>query len=462
MNRTTLITAAVAAIVCGGLLLLQSGRNQRLAEQFDTDTASVAKLELRAQSPGIVPGEVSALNTNAPRPGSIEAAVAEARALSTPQERIDRAVERIEALVADIGDVDQSPAELFKVLPDLLRMVQDLDLDEMIAVAEKLDAPLSMGDTDGKGAMKMILMMLAAEQDPERVLQNPDIMKDRGLRGTVLAALARKDMEAAKSWMENSDMKEQERKQFEQMMAMQLLRTDFAAGLDLIRDNEGSMYALAMIGRFGLPEGTMPQVIAALDEPANEKLRPQLLGMIMNSSMIEGGIESGRQRIEELGLSDEEVTEYLNENIDSLVQIDPAGAFQWLSDAQTPEQYAETFPDAFESWTRQDYNAAGAWLGEMDPSPEKDSAINSYAGLIADLDPKAATIWATEIQNEDLRTQSLQIAARKWVTADADAANAWLSGHGIDLPPAPTQTIEPNAIDFILEEVRLDVENDAP
>lgn len=450
MNRTTLITACVTAAICVALLLMQRGRNSALEKQLTSDTASVEQLERRAASPG----PVSALgNPGAPLPGSVEAAVIEARENSTPQERIDRAVARIEALVADIGDVDQSPAELFKVLPDLLRMVQELDLGEMIAVAQAIDAPLSMGDTDGKGAMKMILLMLAAEQDPQRILEIPDIMENRELRGMVLSSLARKDPKAAREWMASSDMPARERKQMEQMMMFQVLREDVASGLEMIRESdnaEEAMQMLSMMGEFGVSKDTVPQFIAALNDPANEELRPALLKMVVGSTLAAGDVAAARAQVEELGMSDTETAAMLSDSIQPLLRSDPDAAFEWLAEVQTEEQFAESLPNEIRSWARDDYNAAGEWLGGMEPSPVRDNAVKTYAKLVAQIDPKAATIWASQISDEEMRLSSVRTAAEKWQADDPAAAGEWLEEQGIELPARPEPEIAPNAIDALV------------
>ena len=345
MNRTTLITAAATGALCLAALLLQANRNRALAEQVETEDGTVTQLERQAASPGAAPGPVSALNPDAPLPGSIDAAVAEERANTTPQERIDRAVSRIELMVADIGDLDRSPAELFRLLPDLLRLVQDLDLDEMIAVADKIDAPLNMNSNSGKSAMKMILTMLAAEQDPERILRIPEVMETRQLRMTVLNALARRDPEAARRWMENSDLSDGERKQFKQMLTLRLLREDFNAGLERLRGGDNDMrQALAMAGQFAVSEDSLPDVIAAMDRPENAELRPNLVDMVLGASIAQGGVARARERVDEMGLSNEDVNAYLGKKSYMAAQGETGALLDWMSEVQTPEQLATSLP----------------------------------------------------------------------------------------------------------------------
>lgn len=452
MDRSTILTAIATAGTCAALLLVQNGRNRSLASALAADEEAVEELERRAAHPELAAGgAVSALEgPGAPMPGSIEAAVAEARANTTPEQRIANAVERIEALVADIGDMSNSPAELFKVLPDLLRMVQDLDLDEMIAVADALDAPLAMGgDMDGRGAMKFILMMLAADQDPGRILDHPDVKGQGQIEAMVIASLARRDAFAAKERMEDLELPHYMKTRIEQMVVLQMLRDDFASGLAMLRESEDgdSRGALAMIGQFGLPDDLLPQVIDSLDEPENAELRPHLLGIVMSSTIADGGVDAARERAAELDLSDQEIGAMINNHLQALVATDADAAFDWLAEVQTPEQYAETLPEAIRTWARSDYNAAGGWLGRQPPSPARDSAIGNYSNMIAEIDPEAATVWAAEIGDEELRRSSIRYAANRWQQADADAANAWLADRGISLPEtgadAPAEAPEP-------------------
>ncbi len=446
MQNSTLITSGIVSAICAAALTVQWRRNAGLERELETATEAVAELERLAVAPAadLLPGPVSALTPGAPEPGSIEAAIAEARAATTPEERIALALSRIGTLAGLMGEDDRSPAEIIRALPDLLRVVQDLDLEEMIAVAERIDAPLEMGDdATGEGVMKMVLLMLAADQDPQRLLENEEFGDSRELRHMILGSLARRDPEAAMAWVESAGLKGWERDQVERAAVMQLMRDDFPRALDFLasksNDPQEVFQTLSMITAMGMAPELEHQITAAAADPANAELRDGLMKVSFAASVSTGGIEAAKARAQEFGLDEAGTAELLLGNMEPLLALAPAESMDWLAEVTPPERYETTLPNVIKDWARADFNAAGEWLGDQPASPARDGAIASYAELVVEVNPQAAATWTKEIGDDERRLEAVGAVMRHWQNDSPEEAAAWAEANGIPWPPAALQ-----------------------
>jgi hypothetical protein len=74
-----------------------------------------------------------------------------------------------------------------------------------------------------------------------------------------------------------------------------------------------------------------------------------------------------------------------------------------------------------EQWTRNDYKAAGEWIGTLADGPAKNAAIKSFAKTVAPYEPEAAAQWANSLPAGKERDEVLRtIGAQKKKDAPAD------------------------------------------
>jgi len=431
MNRTILITLVATGTVCAAVLISQGAKNRLLRERADEgeERIETLKRDLRRIEP------LTAVVRSATLPGDgIEEAIAKSRASSMPEQRIERSKKQLGIIVEEMGDVSRSPAAFFKVLPDILRIIQDLSTDEMFELADSLDAPIDMSEPESAGVVRMILYMLVAENDPLRVIENSDLMGDREMRQSLLGQLARHDPEAARKWVANSDFSEDEKQAFNERLVLLAFREDIGTGVSLIREiraTEEGDSQFRSLQEIPIPVSQLPDLVAAANNPAFEDLRSDLVSMAIRSAMSSGGISSAREHVDVLNLSDTEVIALLQHQGLELVDADARGTLDWMSELPPTDQLS-TVPLAVETWARRDFNAAGEWLGEMEPSEIKDASIRQFAETISQIDPRAAMLWSVQIQGELLRSSAIQRSAREWRRKDKDAAEAWLSENGYD------------------------------
>lgn len=118
------------------------------------------------------------------------------------------------------------------------------------------------------------------------------------------------------------------------------------------------------------------------------------------------------------------------------------------------QQWAERLPEGpprgsalssvFGHWTGADPQAAVRQVMNMEPSFDRDFALNGLTAALAHKDGEAAVLWAAEIENPGLQEIALTRAAETWLRNDPEAAIDWLPSSGLS------------------EKIRLDIHNLLP
>ncbi len=398
MNRTYWTTVALIGLLIGTALFAQSIRNRGLEHQL-----AIARPIAGEQSG-------SAIDSNANQVINVHDAVDDA-----PQS--EQAAEEIAALVANLGDMRRDPSGLIRLLPKLLPIVDSLSAGEMIEVARSLD---SSEQADGTSAARMILLLLAAEDDPERILKDDALLKDPGVLQGVMGALARRNPHKARKWLEKLSLPESARQRLDQVVFLQTLRSDVPSGIAYLRENReivnNSPHLFA-------PESLATQLMTASDLPENADIRRELVALVLRSADAKGGVNATRKEAERFRVASEDLVNFFQSSYRKSGSED---LLTWMSDSLSMSDQLKVIPNALGRWASQDYNAAGKWLGEMAASSAKDEAIRSYAHAVIDLDPEAAMVWATEIQNEEMRKGAAAYLLERWSEADPAAAEAYL------------------------------------
>ena len=99
----------------------------------------------------------------------------------------------------------------------------------------------------------------------------------------------------------------------------------------------------------------------------------------------------------------------------------------WLLSHSSEQHLTTNIEKLINAWTRADFNSAATWLGDLEPSPARDTAVTVFAPLVAKEDPAAAFEWGVTIGGADARRRALEKVMREWLNAapgDAEAAVA--------------------------------------
>lgn len=116
-------------------------------------------------------------------------------------------------------------------------------------------------------------------------------------------------------------------------------------------------------------------------------------------------------------------------------QEDPRAAAEWA--LANPGMRGKSDPEVVLAevvgvWTAKEPAAAGQWLGQLAGTADYDSAAGAYVKGICESDPASGFAWARTIGAGQDRTESLNLAARRWLQTEPEAARRALLAEGFE------------------------------
>jgi hypothetical protein len=438
MKISTLLPAIAAALICGTIIVVQLGRNRSLDQRLESLHPDAAV----ALTDGLSPREASRPSARLSNKRQDEN---ETPAPGTPEfeERVARATQEMKQMISGFGDVGESPAAFFRALPGVIKVIADLGLEEAIAVADRLGSigPL-FPPADGNSTARLMIYLLASEQDPLRILERKDLNLDSpmgGLQVSIFGRLATRDPDTAMQWLDAQSIGEGPKTAYQRQIAFGLLAQDPRRGLDYLLENPAAFPHSGMgqiIADIPMPDTAKADLAAALPDPRYAEFRPAISRILMRSSLNTASVAALREQSAALQLSDDEVAAFLRENPSVLMQRDPAAATAWMKEALPAGEYSKAMASAIRRWTEQDFNAAANHLGTMERGPVRDQSIKEFAGVVAKMEPPSAARWALEIEDATLRHAALREVGESWLHIDPGAARDWMKNQGIPQPDA--------------------------
>lgn len=405
MKRSFWITLAVSVSVCAAALSMQSMKNRSLAEKLSSQNAVTGTPENRSPDVGTT--------------------------VVSSDERIKRIRSEIEKLIRDSTDGS---------MVDILRKVEGLSLDELIAVTR--DLPSS--DT------RRFLVMLAAEQDALRVSRDEKLLGGFYMP-EIGRMIAKQDPARALESLPNP-----EPPQFTEScmrchgegakksggciyrvpigdgwgIATTLFSEDAEAGLKAFLQMEKSdipslrkglapLSKLALTGSLPLNDDQLSAITAAMNDPEFSSIRPDMISLTLNDAIFEEGVAAMAKRMKNLPLTEEEINRYMDSVIQDgsggssgnkldILFTEPAETIQWVAEARNETDQRKMIPDMVLNWAKRDSNAAFGWISKQAPSPLRDATIAQLVTKGPNLDQASAESWAREIQDQSLRESTLQ------------------------------------------------------
>jgi hypothetical protein len=109
-----------------------------------------------------------------------------------------------------------------------------------------------------------------------------------------------------------------------------------------------------------------------------------------------------------------------------------------MQEVMPADQYSQTVAIAVRRWTERDFNAAGTFIGEMEPGMVRDQSVQAFAETVVWMEPESAAAWAEKIEDPAIRQKAYQAVGRVWTRKNPDAARQWMERQGIQAPDAAT------------------------
>jgi len=121
-------------------------------------------------------------------------------------------------------------------------------------------------------------------------------------------------------------------------------------------------------------------------------------------------------------------------------RTDPEAAIAWAENLPEESQ-GNALAETLDQWTRSDPVEASKYLQDMQESPARDAAVQSFARQLDREDPAAAADWAASISDEGKRNETMESVGSSWMRTDPEGAKAWLPTSGLS-PEAQQKIID--------------------
>lgn len=427
MKASLLITAIILA--AGGLL----GWKQQV--RLATARGDHQAVSAEAAALGLSPGEIAAAGKPplATKTGRIDSSAGKlAAARDFARELIDFAKE-----MKEHEKSGQPPDEALQArIMTTLRKFMDLGPEEIKVVIEELRDHPDVDDEMRRGIVGFAVMMMSNEQ-PESALtlftESADLVKLDGMAEHVVASalgkLAERDPFAAIDWIRKNSEKHGKliTDQARSAILASALRQDPKSGLGLIKDlgfKDDHSVLQGISGAVRTPEERDALLGVLRADPTQKGRLKETLSSIGGQLSAEG-FESSQTWLSSAKLSQEDLDTVVGSINAWNAKSDSGRWIEWMEGKTSGEVLERKTNELVSQWTRQDYKAAGEWIGTLSPGAARTAAIKSYAETVAPYEPEAAEQWANSLPAGKEREELLlKIQSEKKTESVEDAVKA--------------------------------------
>jgi len=429
LERSTWISIAIAIAICAITVLWQRTSISAMNESVGALQAQLDSSELSLQGKG-------------GRSQSLALPSAIAKETGETSDRPPQAVRpSLEEIISQLPEGTSDPSPSFRMMPKLLESFADYSIDDLFATfaeLENLSADPNKRNT--LGFLHSILQMVVADVAPARLMEMAEEKNDPQLRSLAFTSLLRKDITKASEMLASVDWPEHEFQLAESVLmsaqVRELVEKDVPAALEFMRENKDHFHysSGAVIGVAVEDETVRLALWDALQSEEDSVLQAKLTRGLFRSAFMRDGLDGARQALEQAPYLDENLrVSIIEETADNAMRADADAAYEWIRESSLPpERVGESLSRAVGNWAREDFNAAGTWLGAQESSPERDRAMKAFARTVVDIDPAAAAIWANVIEDPTIRRDTLDSILSVWDMTDSEAVDAWAEENDVD------------------------------
>ncbi|MBP7950596.1 MAG: hypothetical protein KA004_13165 [Verrucomicrobiales bacterium] len=208
---------------------------------------------------------------------------------------------------------------------------------------------------------------------------------------TVLAGLARGDIQVALRFFENHSAKG-----------------------DLKNYFDGAVYAFDKLYQ----RGGHDQLVGWVEGLPASKMRDGALNRVVDQ-WARYDPEKAKAWMEKMLVSNKENTGPARlELAESWARVNPNKALEWVNGLPVAERNGEYYNAIYRRWLDYDQNGAAQFLAAQPPSPQLDRAFERYASEVAARNPAETIAWSESITDERRRWRSIERVAEVWRRQD--------------------------------------------
>lgn len=466
--KTSLILSILILIGAAFVATWQKGESGDLDKEYEALRAEVASLGVDPQSLAAERESLSQM--------SLKQVLARVDAIDTKSAR-DARTRAFAATISEFaaeqkkrehqGPPDaETQARIMEVMEGLL----ELKGDDFKVLLEAFRGDSSLTGDMRQELVGMAVMMLG-QQSPQSALDLLASSKEELIKGgrsgfmvgMCLQGLAQKDPAGALAWMDNHKDLVDEQAMRQTLQGVAAKDPELAMRRVLNRKEEGGGDIASVAGGMGsmatdaasraaLLEAMRKTTAAAAtttgeegagvqEDEAAKKAR-QLRDVVLTSvgaRLGQGSFEESKTWLESGAVSGEEKAKIMDGIASSLYGKDPAQWLDWMSSNLPEEKMSAKLQAIIPNWTRQDFNAVGAWLNGQPAGKPKETATLSFAETLIPHEPEAAQRWLESLPDSTRKADLLKkIADAPAPPQQGDnSQNPQEPGSAESLPPAP-------------------------
>lgn len=275
-----------------------------------------------------------------------------------------------------------------------------------VVIAEMKESP-DLDDEMRRNMLGFSIMMLASEQPEAAVAiytESADIkgLGDMGSHvvATALGKWAEKDPLAAMEWVKKNSEKHSDliTEDTKAAILAGAAKQDPKLALGMVEDlgiKEERKVAEGLAGSARTPE-ERTALLQTLRAEKKDGLATSALGS-MGGQLTSEGFESSQAWLSSAKLSEKE-TEAIAQGISSWQAGADTGKWvEWMNGKVPNDTLIRKTDELVRQWTKNDYKAAGEWIGTLADGTAKNAAIKSFAITVAPYEPEAAAQWANSL-----------------------------------------------------------------
>jgi len=352
----------------------------------------------------------------------------------------------MESMQKEGGSPDEA---MQKKTMEFVERMMSLDSSQLKILIAEVRAAKDLKDETRQGLIGFATMTLSSDH-PQAALalltESSDLFTGVGMSShvisTSLAKWAKDDPIAALEWVKKNSAKFPD-----------LITDDAKRGVISGTAVQDPKLAFKLIGELGIKEtsqsiyeitraaktpeertatliGLRAHLATLPDEEAKKELSASAVGSLA-SNIAEAGFNAGTQWIAEAKLTPAELESFASGLQGSGKTAENGQWIEWIGENLPAKKANQNIDPLVRNWTRNDYQAAGKWLGTAADGPTRNSAIRSYAETLAEYEPASAAQWAMSLPPGKDRDQTLKNIYQKWPKNDDTAKEAFKQEHGI-------------------------------
>jgi hypothetical protein len=321
---------------------------------------------------------------------------------------------------------------------EIIQRFAELDEQQMRQVVDATKNSAKLDDRTRTEIMSFGIMMLA-QTNPEAglrlVLEAKGLSTDSGIVAaavaTSLKSIAHENPDAALAWLKNPAHGTIVHKELRAQVLAKIAEKNLSMAVAEISADKDPETFYKVLGR-QLKSSQWQELMTLAGAHENGSLLRKHVLSGITKQLAEGTPAAAESWLATATLSETEREEFISQLGEQNFAREPGKWLDILSKQSDPAKVQRSVSRFMETWTRNDFNAAGDWIKTQPHGDLRREATISFVDTLAPHEPTAAATWALTLPADEKRTELLNKIHDAWKAKDSSAAEAFRQQHGLE------------------------------